>query len=134
MIDRVHEHIVSELQRGARTDTIFVVIAVLLNLLMLGIGSGIAQDSGENGATTIVLGLFIALTVVVNVVAVFGLLKGKETRARLIGGLLRLYVDQHVDGYYDPALLRNYGARYTLFILAVVSMGAVAIAVPLVLR
>jgi len=134
MIDRVHQHIVSELQQGARTDTVFVVIAVLLNLLMLGISSGIAEGSAENGTTTGVLGLFMALTVVVNVVAVFGLLKGKETRARLIGGLLKLYADQHVDGYYDPALLRNYGTRYYLFILTIVCMGIVAIVVPLLLR
>ncbi|HUX16863.1 MAG TPA: hypothetical protein VMW52_10355 [Phycisphaerae bacterium] len=134
MIDRVHQHIVSELQQGARTDTVFVLIAVLLNLVMLGISSGIAQESAENGTTTAVLGLFMALTVVVNLVAVFGLLKGKETRARLIGGLLKLYADQQVDGYYDPALLKNYGARYHLFIVAVVCMGAVAIVVPLLLR
>jgi len=134
MIDRVQQHIVSELQQGARTDTIFVVIAVLLNLLMLGISSGIAQDAAEDGATTAVLGLFMALTAVVNVVAVFGLLKGKETRAKLIRGLLKLYADQQVDGYYDPALLKNYGARYNLFIVVVLSMGAVAIVVPLILR
>jgi len=134
MIDRVHEHIVSELQQGARTDTVFVVIAVLLNLVMLAISSGIAQDTAENGSTSAVLAAFIALTAVVNVVVVFGLLKGKETRARLIGGLLKLYADQKVDGYYDPALLGKYNARYSLFIVAVVSMGAVAIAVPLLLR
>ena len=134
MIDRVHQHIVSELQQGARTDTIFVVIAVLLNLVMLGVSSGIAQESTGNGTTTAVLGLFMALTAVVNLVAVFGLLKGRETRARLTKGLLKLYADQQVDGYYDPALLKNYNARYTLFILAVVSMGAVAIVVPLLLR
>ncbi|MGB2983288.1 MAG: hypothetical protein WBC63_05435 [Candidatus Bipolaricaulia bacterium] len=134
MIDRVHQHILSELQQGARTDTIFVVVAVLLNLLMLAISSGIAQESAESGTTTAVLGLFMALTAVVNIVAILGLLKGKETRARLIGGLLRLYADQHVDGYYDPALLKNYSARYYLFILVVVCMGAVAIVVPLLLR
>jgi len=76
----------------------------------------------------------MTLTVVVNLVAVLGLLKEKETRARLIGGLLKLCADQQVDGYYDPALLRSYGARYYSFILAVVCMGAVAIVVPLVLR
>ena len=134
MIDRVHQHIVSELQQGARTDTVFVVIAVLLNLLMLGISSGIAEGSTEDGTTSAVLGLFMALTVVVNLVAVLGLLKGKETRARLIGGLLKLYADQQVDGYYDPALLKNYGVRYHLFILTVVCMGVVAIVVPLLLR
>ena len=135
MIDRVHQHIVSELQQGARTDTVFVVIAVLLNLVMLAISSGIAQDTAaENGSTSAVLGVFIALTAVVNVVVVFGLLKGRETRARLLGGLLKLYADQKVDGYYDPGLLENYNARYSLFIVAVVCMGAVAIAVPLLLR
>ena len=134
MIDRVHQHILSELQQGARTDTIFVVVAVLLNLLMLAISSGIAEESAEGGTTTAVLGLFMALTVVVNIVAILGLLKGKETRERLIGGLLKLYADQHVDGYYDPALLKNYSVRYYLFILVVVCMGAVAIIVPLLLR
>ncbi len=134
MIDRLHQHIVSELQQGTRTDTIFVIIAVLLNLLMLAISSGIAQESEQSGTTTAVLGLFMALTAVVNLVAVCGLLKGKETRARLLAGLLKLYADQQVDGYYDPVLLRNYDARYSLFILAIVSMGAVAIAVPLLLR
>jgi hypothetical protein len=134
MIDRVHQHILSELQQGARTDTIFVVVAVLLNLLMLAISSGVAQETAEGGTPTAVLGLFMALTVVVNIVAILGLLKGKETRARLIGGLLKLYADQQVDGYYDPALLKNYNARYYLFILVVVCMGAVAIVVPLLLR
>ena len=62
MIDRVHEHIVSEPQQGARTDTILVIVAFLLNLLMLGISSGITRDSEENGTTTAVFGLFIALT------------------------------------------------------------------------
>lgn len=61
LIDRIDQQIVSDLQQGARTDTIFVVIAVLLNLLMLGISSGIAQGSAENGTTTVVLGLFMAL-------------------------------------------------------------------------
>ena len=51
MIDRVHQHIISEPRQRARTDTIFVVIAVLLNLLMLAISSGIAQESAENGTT-----------------------------------------------------------------------------------
>ena len=134
MIDRVHQHIVSELQQGARTDTIFVFIAVFLNLLMLAVSSSIAAESSENGTTTAVLALFMALTVVVNAVVVVGLLKGKETRTKLIRGLLRLYADQGVDSYYDSALLKNYSTRYHLFILAVVSIGIVAIVVPLIVR
>ena len=37
-------------QQGRRADTIFVIIAVMLNQLMLAIDFGIAQDAGENGA------------------------------------------------------------------------------------
>ena len=47
MIDRVHQHFVSELRQGTRTDTIFVVIAVLLNLLMLAISSGMDRPRTE---------------------------------------------------------------------------------------
>jgi len=42
MIERVHEHIISELTSNARTDTIFVITAILLNLLSMGINSGLA--------------------------------------------------------------------------------------------
>ena len=42
MIERVHEHITGELGANARTDTIFVLTAIILNLIALGINSGIA--------------------------------------------------------------------------------------------
>jgi hypothetical protein len=134
MIDRVHEHIVTELQQGARTDTVFVLIAVFLNLVMLAVSTSVAMESREDGALTVVLALFMVLTAVVNVVVVLGLLKGKQTRRTLTEGLLKLYADQGVDGYYDPLLLKNYGTRYSLFILAIVSMGVVALVVPIVIR
>jgi hypothetical protein len=134
VIKRVHEHLVAELQQGTRTDIVFVITAVLLNLLTLAINSSVAEGSRENGATTVVMALFIVLTVVINVVASLGLLKGRQTRAKLLQGLLKMYADQGVDGYYDPSLLSNYSLRYTLFILVVTFMGVIAIAVPLVVR
>ena len=58
MIDRIHQHIVWELEQGARTDTVFELIAVLPNLLMLAISSGIAKGSAlENGTTTAAVAL-----------------------------------------------------------------------------
>ncbi|MBA7606344.1 hypothetical protein ES703_13492 [subsurface metagenome] len=35
MIERVHEHVIAELQQNTRTDTIFIVTAILLNLIIL---------------------------------------------------------------------------------------------------
>ena len=61
-------------------------------------------------------------------------LKGKQTRNILLNGLMKMYKDQGVEGYYDPILLGNYNTRYNLFILAVVFLGLIAIVVPFVIR
>ena len=133
MIERVHEHIITELQQNTRTDTIFIVIAILLNLVILAVNSAIAAEN-ESVTTTIVMVMFVCLLIVVNLVVVFGLLKGKQTRLKLIDGLLKMYRDQGVDGYYDTSLLTNYSTRYNLFILTVVFIGVIAIVVPFVIR
>lgn len=134
MIERVHQHIIAELQQGARTDTLFILTAVLLNLLVLAINSSLAAESGEITNRIIVMFIFVALTLVVNLVAIVGLLKGKQTRSKLLNGLLKMYEDQGVEGYYDPSLMSNYNVRYNLFILAVVFTGLISIAVPFVIR
>jgi len=133
MIERVHEHIITELQQNTRTDTIFIITAILLNLVILATNSIIATED-QGVTTTIVMVLFVCLLIVVNLVVIFGLLKGKQTRLKLINGLLKMYKDQGVEGYYDTSLLINYNTRYNLFILAVVFLGVIAIAVPFVIR
>ena len=133
MIERVHEHIISELNGNTRTDTIFVLTAIILNLLTLGINSGIA--SGDRGnTTTIVMFTFVALIIVVNFVAEIGLMRGRQMRKKLLDGLLKMYKDQGVEGYYDASLIGDYRTRYNLFMLAVLFTGIVAIIIPFVIR
>ena len=134
MIERVHNHIITELQQNTRTDTIFILTAILLNLLTLGINSVVASTSENKDATTwTVFFTFICLLIVVNFVVEIGLLKGKQTRTKLISGLLKMYKDQGVEGYYDASLLSNYNTRYNLFMLVVVFTGLIAMIVPLIL-
>ncbi len=128
MIERVHQHIIEELQQNTRTDTIFIITAILLNLLTLAVNSSVAQ--GKNPNRTLLMLIFVSLIVVVNLVVIVGILKGKQTRARLLSGLIKMYKDQSVDGYYDPSLMGNYSTRYNLFILVVVFIGLIAIVVP----
>jgi hypothetical protein len=78
--------------------------------------------------------VFICLIIVVNLVAVIGLIKGKSTREKLLKGLIDMYKDQNVDKYYDASLLGNYSLRYNLFILVVVVTGVIASIVPFILR
>ena len=131
MIERVHKHIISELQQNARTDTIFVITAILLNLLALAINSLVA-GVGSDLTQTIIMVMFTILIIVVNFVVIVGLQRGKQTRQKLTEGLLKMYRDQGVDGYYDESLLGNYETRYNLFMLVVVVTGIVAIVVPYV--
>ena len=133
MIERVHEHIITELQQNTRTDTIFILTAILLNLLALGVNSAVASGSDHNTTTWVVFFTFIVLVIVVNFVVELGLLKGKQTRIKLISGLLKMYQDQGVEGYYDASLLSNYNTRYNLFLLTVIVTGLIALIVPLVL-
>jgi len=132
MIERVHQHIIEEIQQNTRTDTIFIITSIFLNLLTLAVNSGIAQ--GKSASRTIVMLIFVALTIVVNFVVIIGILKGKQTRSKLISGLIKMYKDQGVDGYYDSSLLTNYNTRYNLFILVVVFLGLIAIVVPFIAK
>jgi len=134
MIERVHEHIISELQQNTRTDTIFITTAIILNLLTLAINSSVAAESRKSTSSFIVMFIFVSLTIVVNLIVIRGVLKGKQTRSILLNGLLKMYKDQGVEGYYDPSLLSNYNTRYNLFIFVVVFLGLISIVVPFVIR
>jgi len=134
MIKQVHKHIISELQQNTHTDIIFIITAIFLNLVALGINSAMADSSREETDIFIVMFIIVALVLVVNIIVITGLLKGKQTRAKLIGGLIRMYEDQNVSGYYDKSLLVNYNTRYNLFILTVVFIGIIAIAIPFIVR
>lgn len=134
MIEYVHKHIISELQQNTRTDIIFIITAILLNLLSLGINSAMAEGSRDETDIFIVMFIIVALVIVVNTIVIIGILKGKQNRAKLISGLIKMYDDQKVSGYYDRSLLVNYNTRYNLFILTVVFIGAIAIAIPFIVR
>lgn len=134
MIKQVHRHIISELQQNTRTDIIFILTAIFLNLIALGINSAMADSSRDDVDLFIVMFIIVALVLVVNTIVIIGLLKGKQTRGKLIGGLVKMYQDQKVSGYYDISLLTNYNTRYNLFILTVLFIGAIAIAIPFIVR
>jgi hypothetical protein len=133
MIERVHEHLIGELNTNTRTDTIFVLTAIILNLITLGINSGLAS-SGGSGTQTIVMFTFVALIIVVNFVAEIGLIRGRQMRKKMLNGLMKMYKDQGVEGYYDPSLMGDYSLRYNLFMLTVLFTGLIAIIIPFIIR
>jgi hypothetical protein len=134
MIEHVHNHITSELQQNTKTDIIFILAAIVLNLVTLAINSGLVNDSRTDDSKLVVMFIFVILVVMVNLVVIFGLFKGKQTRVKLLNGLMTMYKDKEVDKYYDHSLLSNYSVRYNLFIMVVICTGIISIVVPFVLR
>jgi hypothetical protein len=134
MLEHVHKHIISELQQSAKTDIIFILSSIALNLITLGINSGMVEKSRTDETLFMVMFIFVGLVILINIVAILGLLKGKQTRAKLLNGLITMYKDQQVDKYYDESLLSSYSVRYNLFIMVVVCTGVIAIIVPFVMR
>lgn len=137
MLEKVHEHIVSELQQNARTDTIFVVTAIVFNLIVLGINSAVAGEaasSSSNASSDVILGVFIVMSLLVNGIAVTALNAGKRSREKLLHGLIAMYQDNDVSRYYDSSLIKGYGKRYMLFTGVVLCLALTGIVVPLIIR
>ena len=57
MLGQVHDHIVSELGESSRTDTIFVLTAIIFNLIVLGINFGVATEVQVGVVSVAVIGL-----------------------------------------------------------------------------
>jgi len=134
MLEHVHSHITKELEQNTKTDTIFILTSIILNLITLAVNSGMSEKSRTETSTLSVMFIFVALIVVVNIVVVIGLSKGRQTRMKLTNGLIQMYRDQNVSKYYDETLLNNYNVRYNLFLMVVVFTGLIASVVPFILR
>ena len=126
MLEQIHEHIMSDLQQGARTDTVFVVTAIVFNLVMLGVNSATA-----GGAEVLIFAILIVMGVLINGLSIVALQFGKQTRNKLLTGMLAMYRDNDVDKYYDPSLFTNYDRRYSLFMGVILCLAITAILVPL---
>ena len=137
MLGQVHDHIVRELSESSRTDTIFVLTAIIFNLIVLGINSGVSTAATEEVDTVtydLLLAVFIAMTILLNIVAVTALIMGRRNRLTLISGLVSMYRDNEVDKYYDPSLVSNYGVRYLLFAGVIATLAITSIIAPLIIR
>jgi hypothetical protein len=136
MLEKLHDHIVGELQQNARTDTVFVIAAVLFNLVVLGINWAVASSGGEGGrgASDTIFALLVLGTVAINGFCLRALAAGRATRLKLVRGLLDMYRDHDVARYYDESLVAAYGARYTMFMAVTGVLGVLAIVVPFIAR
>ena len=147
MKERIHEQISLELKQAMRMDTITVIIALTVTLILFAAaavtassttGSIVGSMTGfratsVNTASTIIMWVIILAIVAINLYAVRTLLKHKKQRGKLNEGLMKLYKDEAMDQYYDGSIFKGYEARYDLYVVMLGAVGAVSVITPLVI-
>jgi len=136
MLEKLHDQITTELGQSSRTDTIFVITAIVFNLVVLGINSALSDVAADENTlqSNLVFYVFVVITLMINAASLTALLIGRRTRSKLLSGLIKMYQDTQVDQYYPEELLKAYGTRYLLFATVIVLLGITAIVVPLIIR
>lgn len=136
MIKKLHDQITTELGQSSRTDTIFVITAIVFNLIVLGINSALSDTAADENTlqSNLVFMVFVVITILINGASLTALLIGRRTRNKLLSGIIKMYQDNQVDQYYPDDLLKAYGNRYLLFAAVIVLLGLTAIVVPLIIR
>lgn len=136
MIKEIHDHITNELQQNTKTDTVFVLTSVALNLVILAINWGVAApNQGKHEPyKDFILSILIVAVVIINLLVAKALLSGRDTRLKLLSGLIRMYQDNGVDKYYDTSLLSAYSMRYKFFLTVIIILAAITIIAPLLVR
>jgi len=107
MKEKLHDQITAELGQSSRTDTIFVVTAIVFNLVVLGINSAADEKTLQSNLIFFVL---LIVTLLINSASLSALLIGRRTRNKLLEGIIKMYQDNQVDQYYPEELLNTYGA------------------------
>lgn len=130
MIEKLHDQMILELKLNERSNTIFVLSGIVLNLIILAINS--ALSGNDDPDIYFIMILFSILMIAYSIVAIMGINRGRQIRTMLIDGLMKMYEDSHVDQYYDRALLADYRQRYRLLVITIYITGAVSLVVPFV--
>ena len=139
MLHEIHDHINQEIRQNTRTDTIFIITAMVFNFIMLIMNSSLAGSASygfrQQGVNTslIILVINLIITIVVNGIATAGLVTGRGTRKTLMDGLLKMYEDENVLQYYHKSLMTNYTSRYTMFIGIIAILAVASVLIPLVI-
>ncbi|MCL2092927.1 MAG: hypothetical protein FWH12_01920 [Treponema sp.] len=130
MLDRLHEHILDELRINARSDTKFILSAIIINFTSLAVNAALSNAPGLS--QILIMFCFVTLTIAICVISLVGLVRGRQASKKLISGLVEMYRDNGVQKYYDVSLLDHYKLRYNMFILAILFTGFIAIIVPFI--
>jgi hypothetical protein len=132
MLPQVHQHVLSELDRSVRADTVFVFGAVVLDVVSIAVTSSLASSRG--GAAEAIFWVFMCGVVVVTVIAATALRNGTKGCLAYHRALVSMYEKNGVAEHFPAEGIRTGLTRYRLYLALVSVLGFMAIAVPLLVK
>ncbi len=132
MLPQLHQHLLSELDRSVRADTVFVFGAVVLDVVSMAATSGLADSKTTGGQA--IFWLFVCGVFVVTTIAAAALRNGTKGCLAYHEALVSMYKREGLDVHFPVEGLRTGQTRYRLFLGLVCVLGAVALLVPLILK
>ena len=132
MLPQIHQHVLSDLDRSVRADTVFVFGAVVLDVVSIAANSMLAMSKG--GAAEVVFWLFMMAVIFVTIIAAAALRNGTKGCLVYHEALLAMYEKQGVAEYFPKSCIQTGVTRYRLYFGLVCLLGFMAVAVPMVVK
>lgn len=132
MKEAIHKHLLSELDRSNKSDTVFIIAGVAFNLLVLFVNWILGGELSRDRGNILIFGLFITGTVVVTTSILLALINSNKICSRIHGALDQLYEDENVSQYMPQGLGALGRKRFVLSFVVVAGTGFLATAIPLI--
>jgi hypothetical protein len=132
MLPQIHQHVLSELDRSVKADTVFVFGAVVLDIVSIAVNSALASSKGN--AAEAVFWLFMFGVVLVTIIAAAALRNGTKGCLIYHEALISMYEKQGVAEHFPKDGIRTGLTRYRLYFGLVCVLGVVAVVVPMIVK
>lgn len=137
MIEAIHKHLLSEIDRAGRSDTIFVLAGVSFNLLVLFINWVQADILSKSHKGLMIDSLFIFIifmvgTLVVSSACLLTLISSRKICNRCHEALMLIYKDMNVSKYMPEGISYLGNKRFILSFIVVSGTSLIAVVIPLV--
>ena len=129
MKEQIHAHLLKEMEQASKGDTVFVICAVLFNLVVLAVNSAVAI--GKSQLSVLVFSIFMLGSVLVTVSAIVALRNASKACNIYRESLLWLYQSEGVDKYWPTQLNSANKVRFILYYLIVLFTAFMAVCIPL---
>ncbi|MFH0768109.1 MAG: hypothetical protein V1932_00890 [Chloroflexota bacterium] len=130
MKETMLEQMNAELEKTGQTDTTVNIVGMILNLIFLGVNTGVgsaAHDIKAGLAIKLVFFVLTAFVIVLNVSVGYALMMGKKRRVKITERIGKFWVDEGLGKYQDESISTGYAIRGNLFTIITVALGVVAL-------